>query len=179
MAKTLIKCPHCKQDILKEVGFVNRAKKEGRRIFCSRKCFGLASRKNLSDCEKKEKKRLYDIEYRKKNFEKVRKAKKDYFARTYDPDKARVKRKERSKWHTAYCRKYYSKPENKAHKKDYDRKRRSKIKFGEYWEAAYLTLLINDELTKEHGKRENAYHWGKTNKCLKRKREANAKTNRT
>jgi len=129
-------CEQCGRKVEKPTGHVNRARKEGRKLFCSRRCFGLSRRHNKSDAQKKEEKRLYDMEYRAKNRPMLKVKKAAYFQRTYDPEKAKVERKKRSAAHAEYCRR----PEYKAWKKVYDQKYRAKKHYGEFWES-FLVLL--------------------------------------
>lgn len=95
----------------------------------------------LSD---KEKKRLYDIEYRRNNKE-IIKAKK----RAYNSSPAgramqkrhRIKFKE---YHNNYC----MQPEYRKNKKEYDKKYRAQKKYGEFWECALLIDEIDSEVKK-------------------------------
>ena len=136
--KVKITCSFCGKEQKKESSAVNRAKKNKLPMYCDRKCFS-ASRKTSNE-DKIEKKRLYDIGYRKRPDHKQKKH--ESFKRNYDPVKAAVKRKENMHKHVAYCQK----PEYKKKKKQYDRIRRAKLKYGELWEVQLLTLEIQDEV---------------------------------
>lgn len=66
---------------------------------------------------KKEKKRLYDMEYRRLNKEKLKEKKAKWFKAHYNPEKAAIERKLKSAQHSEYCRK----PEYKKYKSEYDK----------------------------------------------------------
>lgn len=135
-------CHHCGSEVEKPTGQINRARKQGNNIYCNRECAGLAKRKNLTDAEKKEKKRLYDMEYRAKNKEVIKKKKAEYFQRTYDPVEAAKYRKKRMHIHVERCRK----PEYRAYKKQYDRVYRAKKDYGDLWEVQLAILSLQDEI---------------------------------
>lgn len=89
---------------------------------------------------KKEKKRLYDKEYRRKNKELIAKKKKAYnetSAGRKMQKRARDKRKDK---HLEYCRQ----EDYRKNKKEYDRIRLAKNKYGEYWES----IIICNEIEK-------------------------------
>lgn len=65
----------------------------------------------------KEKKRLYDMEYRRLNREKLKEKKAKWFKDHYDPKEAAIKRKLKSFKHVEYCRR----PEYKKYKSQYDK----------------------------------------------------------
>lgn len=135
-------CSYCGEPISQTTGAINRAKKHGRRIYCNRQCAGLGRRGGKTPEQKKEEKRLYDMEYRDKNKDLLKEKKAEYFKRTYDAEKAREKRKARSTQHAEYCRR----EEYKEWKKIYDQKYRVKKLFGEYWESAVLLINLNNEI---------------------------------
>lgn len=171
MALVSFKCAWCKSESFTERGWLNRQKRRGQRSFCSRKCSGLARRINKTDAQKKEEKRLYDIEYRMKNREMLKQKKHEYFKRTYDPVEAAKYRKARMHKHVEYCRR----PEYKEYKRKYDRIYRAKKDYGEFWECHVLALDIRDEATKRSSDYDMRLERGAVAKCQKRKRE-NAKT---
>lgn len=133
-----ITCSFCGKEHEKPNGAINRAKKSGSSMYCDRKCSSESRR--TSEEDKVEKKRLYDVEYRKRPEYKQKKH--ESFKRNYDPVKAAIKRKQNMHKHVEYCRK----PEYKEYKKQYDRVRRAKLKYGELWEVQILTLEIQDEV---------------------------------
>jgi hypothetical protein len=163
------RCAHCGKEADKPAGHVNRARANGMRLFCGRKCFGLDRRKHKTVAQKKEEKRLYDIEYRAKNLEAIKAKKKAYFQRTYDRKAAAEYRKQRMHLHVEYCRR----PEYKAWKREYDRKYRAK-EFGDFAEAYMLTLDLNREIKERTSRHEVKYQNGATNKAQRRKRQAEA-----
>lgn len=98
----------------------------------------------MSDAEKKRRKALYDKEYRKQNFERIRARNAAYFQRTYDPVKAARERKKRMSNHVKYCRQ----PWYRAYKRDYDRRRRAS-EFGAFAEAYKVLLLLDREIRRQ------------------------------
>jgi hypothetical protein len=65
------RCAHCGKTAEKPTGEINRARNEGRKLYCGRRCFGLAQRKHKTKAQRKEEKRLYDIVYRASNLERM------------------------------------------------------------------------------------------------------------
>jgi hypothetical protein len=167
MAKLSIICYQCGTDALLEAGAVNRARRHRRRIFCGRKCAGLARRTNKTKRQKIEEKRIYDMAYRSANLDRIKAKKREYFRQTYDPSKAAIDRQKTMKRHLEYCRQ----PKYKEYKRDYDRKYRAKDDYGEFWESF---LLIQD-LDKEIHSRMTDYEIRQVNgtngKTQKRRRD--------
>ena len=97
------------------------------------RCSGLGRRKNKTDGQKKQEKRLYDMEYRAKNREMLKRKKRAYFQRTYDPAKAAIERKQGMPQHLEYCRR----PAYKEWKRDYDRRLRAR-EYGPFADAHML-----------------------------------------
>jgi len=161
-----MKCGFCGDPVNKTASAINRAKKDNRKLYCDRKCAGLSRRINKSIDVKKEEKRLYDIEYRNKNKDLLKRKKGEYFQRTYDPVEAAKKRALTMDRHVEYCRK----PEYRLKKKAYDRIYKAKQTYGHLWEHQLLILEIYDEVNKE-GRAKIKYDNGCTNKTQNRKRE--------
>lgn len=144
----IIVCNHCGRKVRLDASAVNRAKRDGRRIFCGRRCSGLARRKpKLPARERKAKKAAYDVVYRAHLADEIREKKREYFQRTYDPVKAARERKKKMAWHVAYCRKYYADPKRKAAKVAYDKRRRYS-QYGEFSSAARLLTRLQKEICK-------------------------------
>jgi len=137
-----IKCAHCKKSADKPPGAVNRARKAGLRIFCGRRCSGLGRRKHIPKAVKRVLKAIYDAEYRRQNRAMLKAKKRAYFARTYDPEKARIERKKTMPRHIEYCRR----PEYKRWKQAYDRKHLAKKHYGPFAEVVMLTMDLNREI---------------------------------
>lgn len=159
-------CAQCGGKSEKPTGSVNRAKKDGLRIFCNRKCAGLGRRHNKTKAQLVEKKRLYDEEYRQKNVGMLKEKKRLYFQRTYDSAKAAEKRKERMPSHVEYCRQ----PEYRQWKKVYDRQYLAKKKHGEFWESILILRDIETEVTTRMPKQEIRALNGTLNKWIQRRR---------
>lgn len=171
--KIEIICEHCGRVTFKETGHINRARKKGDKLYCSRKCAGMEKRKNLSREEKKEAKRLYDIEYRLKNKTLLKKKKAEAFKRNYydsnNPlaEKMKMYRRKNQKRHNEYC----MRPEYREKKHQYDRIRYAKEKFGPLWEIHVLAMEIIEEAQKRESKFEMMQQKGTINKAQKRRRE--------
>jgi hypothetical protein len=157
-------CAYCRSECDKPTGRVRRAKRRGLNLYCDRKCAGLGRRKNISKQELVERKRLYDIEYRKKNREKLKAKKAAYFQRTYDPQKAAIERKKNMHRHIEYCRR----PEYKEWKRNYDRIYRAKKIYGDYWES-HLAIVDIENIVRPD-KYEIDLNAGRLNKAKRRKR---------
>jgi len=160
-------CAYCGKAKEKTVSAVNRAKKENRPMCCDRKCSGLSRRDTRTTEQKKAAKAMYDVGYRARNPEKLKKAKREWFQRNYDPVKAAIARKPRAAWHAEYIRR----PEQVAKKKIYDRKKCAKRDYGELWETQVLILEIDEEILKTTTKHQIRLDNGLANKKQTRRRE--------
>jgi len=127
----------------------------------------LARRKNKSEALRREEKRLYDIEYRRKNRASLKAKKAAYFKRTYDPQKAAVERKKRSSKHVEYCRR----TEYREWKRQYDRRYRAEKEYGEFADCFLLVMDIRNECLSQQSDYEIRLSKGTLNKRLKRKRD--------
>ena len=143
--KVCCKCPQCGTTFLADAGAVNRARKVGYEKFCGRKCAGIARRlKNpLSHLEKKEAKRIYDIQYRQKNLDALKKKKAERFKVYYkaNAEKFKAERKRRMSAHVEYCRD----PKYKEYKREYDKKKEEK-KYADFAEAWRLLQQLEKEI---------------------------------
>lgn len=141
-------CDQCGNTVLKESNHVNRARKDGAKLFCNQKCFGLSRRNNKTDAQKKAEKAEYDCKYRASNASELQRKKKAYYEKNKDKVKKKhaAYRKKNMQRHVEYCRQ----PEYKKKKAVYDRMYRAKKNFGEFWESA----LILNELEQEYDSRE-------------------------
>lgn len=159
-----VKCDHCGKNVKKYIGYVNRARKQGDRLFCNRKCFGLFWRHNKTISQKKAEKSEYDKQYRELNFEKIRLARAEYFKKDYaaNPEKYRKERQRRMKAHVEYCRQ----PEYRKKKKSYDERYRAYVMYGEFAEAALILKKIEAIVDRQQARFDKNCH----NKSQKRKR---------
>ena len=155
-------CAQCGELADRPAGHVNRSRARGDNLYCSRKCSGLGRRTNKTRAVRVAEKRLYDIRYRQLNATKRKIEKAAYHARTYDPEAAAIKRKQRMPYHVEYCRR----PEYKKYKQKYDRKRNEAAygPAGEHWR------LLQD-LETEIRKRATKYEIYKANGTLNKKNE--------
>lgn len=134
-------CAHCREPHGRGTGHVNRSIANGWLIFCGRVCSGLA-RRTYRDAETaKAEKRLYDMEYRRKNRAKLKAKKAAYYQRTRDPEKERERRKAKMPQHVEYCRQ----PRYRAWKREYDRHYRAK-EYEAFADAYLLTVDLNREI---------------------------------
>lgn len=168
-------CAFCKGPALVRTGCYNRAVKIGAPQYCSRKCSGLGRRCTKPIEQKKEEKRLYDIEYRSKNIERLKIVGKAWHEKDYaaNPEKYRSYRKSRSDRHNEYCRQ----PAYKVKKHIYDRIRYAKENFGDMWESHVAIMAIDEEILKHMSKYEIRLENKTLNKALQRSR--NGKTKRS
>lgn len=160
-------CDHCKEESEKYAGHINRSRRLGLNIYCSRICFGLSKRIERTDADKKKIKSDYDKERRVKLYDKIKVQRAEYFKKDYaaNPEKYRAIRKAKYQKHLAYLRT----PEYKEWKKNYDVKYRANKEYGEYGEAAVLLFELEDFLNKNMPP-ELKFQMGITNKTQKRKR---------
>lgn len=166
MSLVVFRCARCRKQTAKESSAVNRAKKSGLRLFCDRRCAGLARRSGKTKTEKREAKRLYDIEYLAGNRERRLAQKREYHKRTYDPEKAAGVRKKRMPRHVEYCRR----PEYRAKKHEYDAKRYAK-QFGPFAECVGILQELNAEIASRMSKYEIYMANGRYDKYAERRRE--------
>lgn len=115
-------CPHCNESFTMEASqynhrLKNKPKKGPPKIYCSKTCSGLARR--TSKAEKIEAKRLYDIEYREKNKESLKKKNQEYNSSPAGRAMQKRARDKKKDYHLEYCRT----PEYRAWKREYDQKR--------------------------------------------------------
>lgn len=162
----IIACHQCGRSADLLAGHVNRARKAGNRLFCSRGCAGLARRKHKTKAQLVEEKRLYDAAYRARDPDKRKAAKAAYYQRTRNPEKERDRRKARMPLHVEYCRR----PEYRAWKADYDRRYRAEREFGEFGEAFMLLQDVEREVSARMTKYEIYLANGTLNKRNNRRR---------
>lgn len=160
----LIICAHCGNQADFPAGKVNRAKKVGLKLFCSRVCFGLSRRANKSTEQKKLEKYEYDKKYRAVHAERRQTTIKAY---NESPAGRAMQKRNREKFkqnHLEYCRT----PEYRLYKKEYDQVHRAKNLYGEFFEAAIILNKIDLLILPE--KKEAKIQKGTYNKSQKRKR---------
>lgn len=160
-------CSQCGVKSVRCAGDVNRARKNGANLYCSKECSGIARRKPRSVEEKKAAKAAYDREYRKKNRSALRIKKAAYYQRTKDPVREAQERKKRMAAHFEYCRR----PEYKKWKREYDRQYRAKKQYGEFADCFLLAQEIRQECLSQASDYEIRLTAGTLNKSMKRKRD--------
>lgn len=159
-------CAHCGKPHGKSVSAINRAVKAGLLLYCNRTCAGLAHRKEKTPEQKKEEKRLYDLNYRATSPTlKARKA--AYYQKTKDPVKEAAKRKERMPQHVEYCRR----PEYKAWKRNYDQQYLAQKQYGEFGPAVIALRELEQEVADRADRQDIYITNGTLNKKQTRRRE--------
>jgi hypothetical protein len=160
-------CHYCGKEVEIPVGQYNyRVLKHGLNVYCGRKCSGLGRRCNRTKEEEKFIKYVYDKLLALSDDGTKKKQRHEYFKKDYaaNPDKYRAIRKRRKQEHNEYCRQ----PKYKKYKQDYDVKRRAKIFYGEFWEAAIALHNLQRVVDNRRAKQEQK----SINKSQKRKRYA-------
>lgn len=160
-------CAHCGGMADRPSGHVNRARSRGLNLYCSRECSGFGRRKDLTVEQRKEAKRLYDIEYRARDPEGRKALKAEYYRRTHDPVREAEQRKQRMPKHVEYCRR----PEYREWKKGYDRNYRAVKTYGDFAECFLLVQDIRDECLSRMSDYEIRVENGTINKSTQRKRD--------
>jgi hypothetical protein len=162
-----IRCPQCKRLVPIQNNYIKRAEKNGLKLFCGRKCSGLARRKHIPLAVKKQRKKEYDVIYRARNLERIRRNKAAYYQRTFDREKEREYRKRTMARHVEYCRR----PEYKAYKHEYDLRFRAQKLFGPFADAALILRDVEIELDRRMTWVERHQANGTLNKSTQRKRQ--------
>jgi len=145
----IITCSACGGQKEKERGQVNRTLRSGGRLYCGLACAGVGKRVVRSAAAQKAIKRLYDLEYNRKNSDVRCKQRAEWFQKTYDPEKAKIERETKKKEKPeleAKRREYMKSKQYRGQKKKYDRRYRAYKTYGKAWgECMALTLDIRDE----------------------------------
>lgn len=168
-------CAWCNEQAMKEAGEINRARRSGLYLYCSRACAGLAHR-NQSPPTPEQKvaaKAEYDAEYRRKNRAMLQAKKRAYHLQTYDPEKAAEVRKQRMPLHVEYCRR----PEYREKKAAYDRRNLAEKHYGPFAGAALALRDLEGEVADRMSRYEIYAANGTLNKVLQR-RKADGQTYR-
>jgi hypothetical protein len=160
-------CAHCGKWTDKPAGAVNRARAQGLRLFCGRRCSGLGRRKHKTKAQRVEEKRIYDAQYRRINLARIKERKKAYHKANYDPAKQRAYNQRRMPYHVEYCRR----PEYRRYKREYDRQLRAS-EYGPFAEAYMLTINLNREIKGRMSNHEIKWQNQTANKTQFRRRES-------
>jgi hypothetical protein len=160
------KCEYCGETTPQSWSAINRAIKRGKPIYCDRTCAGLGRKSGKTLEQRKEEKRLYDLNYRATSPTlKVRKA--AYYQRTKDLVKEAARRKVRMPRHIEYCRQ----PGYRAKKKIYDQHHRANKHYGEFGEALVALINLENEVAERIDRGEIYATNGTLNKKQSRRRE--------
>lgn len=163
------RCPFCFVSFMVEANRANRADREGRRLFCSRRCSGLARRDFKSSEQKKAEKSEYDKQRRIEMGDDLRAAKRAAYYADHERSLALAaeQRKRRMPKHVEYCRR----PEYVAKKREYDKQYRAS-EYGPFAEAYLLLRDLERELSAQATKYERMKQKGYfTRNAQKRRRE--------
>lgn len=128
-------CDTCGRPFERKPGQANRT--GSGRHFCALACAGAFRR--VGAAALKERKRLYDAEYRATNLARITAAKAAHYAATKDREKERAIRKKNRERHRAYIAAYNADPANKAAKRAYDAALRASA-YGDFAECSRLLL---------------------------------------
>jgi len=116
------------------IDYEAEAKTDRKKEYAERELIEKTHRQNLADIETK-------FAPKKEKDEKIKKAKAENYQKNRDPEKERIKRKENMHRHVEYCRK----PEYKAKKSDYDKKKRLD-EYGYFSECKKLLMELEKEI---------------------------------
>lgn len=167
MIEKVIKCAHCSKRVTQPTSAIKRALRIGAKLYCDRVCAGLGRRTFKTKAQKVSEKRMYDMEYRRKNRKALKAKKRAYFERVYDPVKAAAVRKTRMHLHVAYCQD----PAYRRWKRGYDREYRAQKLYGPFAESFLLLQKIEREVSTRMTRYEVYQANGTLNKTLRRKRD--------
>lgn len=163
------KCAHCGGLFAAKVSRANRADRDGAPLYCGRVCAGLARRVPKTPEQKKAEKAAYDRTRREEHGDKMKAEKRAHYEanRTQILERMTVYRKQRMPQHVEYCRR----PEYRAKKHEYDRKR-NEMEYAEWAETWRLLLDLEREIRSQATAYErrvaNGYY---TRNAQKRRRE--------
>lgn len=160
-------CAYCGKSSVRRTGEVNRARKSGANLYCSKECSGMGRRIPMTDTERRAAKAEYDHEYRAKNRALLKAKKAAYYQRTKDPVREAAIRKKRMAAHVEYCRR----PEYKEWKREYDRQYRAQKQYGEFADCFLLAQEIRQECLSQASDYEIRLSAGTLNKSTQRKRD--------
>lgn len=163
-------CDHCGAELHKAPNAINRADAIGAKLYCNRKCTGLARRVEKTPEQKKAEKAAYDAIRRVELADKIKAEKRAIYLRNREhylaQHAAYRNRPENVARHNAYCRR----PEYVAIKTEYDRQRRARIQFGEFAEAFLLLQDVEQEVLVRASRYEIGLTNGTINKAQTRRR---------
>ncbi len=138
-------CPMCHGSFECATGRYNRAQAIGAPLYCCKTCAGLARRTpRPTEQERRASKAAYDRERRQRLGERLRAEKRAH----YQANRARIladmtrKRPAKMAAHIEYCRR----PEYRAYKSEYDKRRLARKQFGEFADAALTLRSLETEI---------------------------------
>lgn len=159
------KCAYCGKPSGRSPGEINRAQKQGLKLYCNRKCAGLGRRVNKTTDEKKEEKQWYDLFYRQMMADELKQKKAAWHKKHYSANPDHYRQKRMSK--RAYHKQYVSTATYRAYKQRYDERHRAEKIYGEYAESAILIKQITSLIDKQQSRQDRDCH----NKNQKRKKQ--------
>jgi hypothetical protein len=163
-------CDYCGKELHKQPSALNRAAAIGAKLYCDRKCAGLARRREKTPEQKKAEKAAYDAKRRAELADQIKAQKAEIYRRNREhylrQHTEYRNRPENVARHNAYCRR----PEYVAIKGEYDRKRRAVKQFGEFGEAFLILQDVEREVLARASRYEIGLANGTINKAQTRKR---------
>ncbi len=166
-------CDGCGETRRRHTGDVNRARRQGLKLFCSRECY-TAYRTTSTPTERQARKADYDRAYREENGEAIRAKKRADYLANHDARLAaqaelRADPEYRARMR-AYQREHTACPEWRAHKRAYDRRYRAAKRYGEFADAHVALMELGDELSSRATPYERRTARGCTHKAIERQK---------
>lgn len=181
-----VTCAHCGLLFMKERGQHNRSVRRGMPEYCGRSCFGVTRRNDpnitsaerLASAEYKAAKAKYDAARREQLADVIRGKKKVYYLANRDALMAKAREQRADPATKARRRAIQARVTNtarwRAHKAEYDRRRRAE-QYGEFGEAAAvlaeLQRAVVAAVPDKHERSRMRYVRGRANRATKARRE--------
>lgn len=180
---TEITCEHCGARAMKLTGGVNRSRRKGAALYCSRECSSFARRSGKTTQQRRAEKAEYDRRRRAELGEELLAQKRAAYHALSPQEKTnkylrkKAKRQANPEIMRRYeeaCRRARNRPEWKAHKRRYDRRYRAEQEFGEGALADAVVFLrelqdeVNDRIERDSG---FYYHQKGRSNAQKRRRK--------
>jgi hypothetical protein len=159
-------CARCGVASKKELGAVNRAKRNGRSLYCSRVCSGLGRRKNKTDEQRKIEKSQYDALRRLLLHDEIKAKKAAAYLKNRNPEAEKRYRELRKDKHAAYIKR----PRYVSWKREYDIQRRG-MDYGEFAECHRLLIDLEREIRTQMPRYEIYKLNGRIDRMIERKRQ--------
>ena len=181
MKKARFTCDRCGAPSERLTGDVNRARRNGKPLYCSRECWvpAAAEKKQKNPPKNTPEGRAFKAEYDRRRRERLGEAlraeKRAAYRARVEGDTERLRaeqkalREKRREAHAAYCRR----PEYREWKREYDRALRAR-EYGEFAEAHVALMHLQAEIDSRMSREEIYVANGTAAKWTKRRREYEA-----